>query len=616
MSSESVSSAATDFSATAQRLGFLSDEDGKRLRAESQRSDAPISRVAVQLGLLDAAQIDTVETLLRPTEAIPGYEILDVRGRGGMGVVYRARQMNLGRIVALKTLLVSRLADEGFLNRFQQEARTLAQLRHPNIVSIYDFGRTDGRVYLAMEFVDGTDVEALIKSDGGLSEQVAWGLARQVAAGLAHGDRQGIVHRDIKPANLLLVDPPEGFPLPAGVPMVKIADFGLAMLADDGDLRTRLTRDNATVGSPHYMAPEQFQASRVDRRADIYSLGATVYHMLAGQPPFAELSLTQIIGVKLSGRPQPLDSLRPGIAPETLALVDRLMARDPDERPQDYAGVLSAIDELGVNASETIPLPAQLGVSTNSATVVGDDVPTRIALPRQQTDPRSTPPARRRRWLLVAGALLAIVSVPIALFLAGRTSPPPIRVPMVETGSSTFLFNGSSIFGWTTIGGEWRVPTGDAVIAGADGQLARNLPQEAANASEWFRLVVVVELHTARSAAVHFGLDAEHAATGAFDARIPHYVVQLTEDSVTLGEQIGGDDVQPLAPPSSMTIGTDQQHALVIERLPTGWFVTVDAMQIGAVPLRSQELPQIRLSASGDTAWFSDIEFAELRPRE
>src|SRR5262249_28528733 len=148
-------------------------------------------------------------------------------------------------------------------------------------------GRHEGRLYFAMELVEGEDVEQRVEQRGPLDEATAWGLARQAASGLAHAAGFGIVHRDVKPANLLLVEPPAGFPLPHGLPLVKIADFGLAFLAEEAETRTRLTATNATVGSPHYMPPEQLEGASVDVRADIYALGATVYHMLAGQPPFA-----------------------------------------------------------------------------------------------------------------------------------------------------------------------------------------------------------------------------------------------------------------------------------------------------------------------------------------
>src|SRR5262249_10994866 len=159
--------------------------------------------------------------------------------------------------VALKMVLVNRLADVGAIRRFEQEAQVVAQLSHPNVVAAYDFGRHEGRVYFAMELVLGEDVQKLVRRQGSLDEWTAWGLGRQAAAGLAHAWQRKIVHRDIKPGNLLLLEPPAGFPLPAGLPLVKIADFGLTQLVASANEAPRLTSIGTAVGSPHYMSPEQ-----------------------------------------------------------------------------------------------------------------------------------------------------------------------------------------------------------------------------------------------------------------------------------------------------------------------------------------------------------------------
>ena len=174
-----------------------------------------------------------------------------------------------------------------FRSRFEQEAQTVARLIHPHIITAFDFGKHAGRLYFAMEYVEGEDAERYVKRLHPLDERQVWMLIRQAASGLAHAAESGIVHRDIKPANMLLVTPPKGFPLPPGVPMVKIADFGLAFLSAEVNDRTRLTSEQSTLGSPHYMAPEQLNAGGVvDFRADLYSLGASAFHLLAGRAPF------------------------------------------------------------------------------------------------------------------------------------------------------------------------------------------------------------------------------------------------------------------------------------------------------------------------------------------
>ena len=263
-----------------------------------------------------------------------------------MGVVFRARQLNLDRVVALKTILVSGLGQTDALLRFEREARVVARLQHPHIVAAYDFGQHGGRLFLAMEYLKGTDVDKWIDAEGPLPETVVWSLARQAVAGLSHAANAGITHRDIKPANMLLVDPPEGSNLPPGIPLLKLADFGLARLGGELGSDIRLTRQNTAVGSPHYMAPEQLQTGTVDARTDLYALGASVYHMLTGRPPFDLSSLTHIISQKISTGATSLREVAPGVHPETYRLVESLMAMSPENRPSEYAVLIRQIDDL------------------------------------------------------------------------------------------------------------------------------------------------------------------------------------------------------------------------------------------------------------------------------
>jgi eukaryotic-like serine/threonine-protein kinase len=240
----------SDFLAIARQHGFLDEESCARLATESQAAQMPASHVALVRGLLDAVQIDIVETLLHPSEIVPGFEILEWIGRGGMGVVYRARQKSLDRVVAIKTIPANQMHDSNAIARFQQEALAVARLRHPNIVAAHDFGRHAGRLYFVMEWIDGIDLQHQVESRGPFPEVHAWKLLRQAALGLSHAAAAGIIHRDVKPANLLLVNPPAGFEIPDGIQMVKIADFGLAFLTGDMDVKARLTSANMAIGSP------------------------------------------------------------------------------------------------------------------------------------------------------------------------------------------------------------------------------------------------------------------------------------------------------------------------------------------------------------------------------
>ncbi len=504
-------------------------------------------------GCSSAAQVDIVETLLRPLDVVPGYEILDCLGHGGMGVVYRARQRNLDRIVALKTVLVSQMGESGTVQRFEQEALAVARLRHPNVVAAYDFGRHEGRLFFAMELVEGEDLGELIDRSGRLDEHTAWVLARQAAAGLAHAQQQGIVHRDIKPANLLLVSPPEGFALPPGVPMVKIADFGLAFLTADTETRTRLTAAYNTVGTPHYVAPELLTGTTVDFRADIYSLGATVYHMLTGQPPLAGLGLAQILTHKVSQESPSLADDLPGVSPATAALVAEMMARDPAHRVGSYAQLLQRIDAILPQVAGRAMAP--VGPMSGLATPATTDTLAGRTTTKTLRMPAAAASARRRRLLLgvtVMAMLAACAALAWKFWPSGAAAVPPRD--MVPAGHGDYLFNGQSIDGWSPRSGQWSMVEDEEgnVISGAGGVFRRMLPRTPGGPSPAYRITASFRLHQAEAAEFHFAI---HPATG---DNGPRYVLRITAEGAVLGERAGdrGEFVPRLprlAAPSSRT---------------------------------------------------------------
>ena len=208
----------------------------------------------------------------------PQLEILELLGKGGMGAVYKARQLGLDRLVAVKILPPEIGADPAFAERFTREARALAKLSHQNIVSVFDFGQTDGQYYFIMEYVDGANLRHLIET-GGLEPEEALAIVPQICEALQFAHDEGIVHRDIKPENIL-VDK-QG--------RVKIADFGLAKLLGNAAAEHMLTGTHQAMGTLHYMAPEQMRgAGAVDHRADIFSLGVVFYEMLTGQLPMGK----------------------------------------------------------------------------------------------------------------------------------------------------------------------------------------------------------------------------------------------------------------------------------------------------------------------------------------
>lgn len=214
-------------------------------------------------------------------ELFPQLEILDILGHGGMGVVYKARQKSLDRMVALKILLHDPQRDHGFAQRFEREARSLAKLNHPNIVMIYDSGQAGDMYYFIMEYVDGSNLRQIMRK-GSMQPAEALAIVPQLCDALAYAHEEGIVHRDIKPENILIDKKGR----------IKVADFGIAKLLARSDLDYTLTAPQQVIGTMHYMAPEQFERPQeVDHRADIYSLGVVMYEMLTGELPLGRFPL-------------------------------------------------------------------------------------------------------------------------------------------------------------------------------------------------------------------------------------------------------------------------------------------------------------------------------------
>ncbi|REK30173.1 MAG: serine/threonine protein kinase [Planctomycetota bacterium] len=258
-------------------------------------------------------------------------------GSGGMSAVYLAAHVLMHRQAAIKVLPRNRVEDSSYLARFYQEAEAAARLDDRNIVRIYDVDNDGDIHYIVMEYVDGPDLQRLVKRDGPLDYETAANYIAQAAIGLDHAHQAGLVHRDVKPANLL-VDP-------KGV--VKILDMGLARLVDkDGDEKASLTvaHDENVLGTADYLAPEQaLDSHSVDERADIYSLGCTLYFLLTGHPPFPEGTLPQRLMMHQTKAPARIEIDRPDIPQDLSLICERMMAKSPDARPQSAATVASQL---------------------------------------------------------------------------------------------------------------------------------------------------------------------------------------------------------------------------------------------------------------------------------
>ena len=338
------------------------------------------------------------------------YVVTGELGAGGMGAVYRAVQMPIEREVAVKVLKSDLSEDEMAAARFEQEARAVSRLQHPNTITIFDYGKTeDGQLYLAMELLKGRPLSDVVKRDGPMLPERACRIAQQVCASLHDAHRLGIVHRDLKPDNIFLTrvggDPD----------FVKVLDFGLAKMTQ-GDDGVNLTKTGMIFGTPKYMSPEQAQGFPIDGRSDLYALGVVLFEMLAGKPPFTAESPMQLLLRHVSEQTPTLTSVNPacGAPPALEAVIMKAMSKMPHDRFESAAEMIDALalalqapDDvqpfLLIPEAETDPNPqlqtrlAGLGVGT----VTEEAVP---AMP-----PRS-------RALALAGGGLFVLAVAVTAF--------------------------------------------------------------------------------------------------------------------------------------------------------------------------------------------------------
>ncbi len=262
------------------------------------------------------------------------YRVIGLLGQGGMGCVYKAEHRLMERPVALKVINQSLVNRPGLIERFRREVKAAARLTHPHIVTAYDAEQVADTHFLVMEFVEGTSLDRLIRDRGPLPVAEACDYAAQAAQGLQYAFEHGMVHRDIKPHNLMRT--PEG--------QVKVLDFGLAHFVSEVAPDNPMTELGTVMGTPDYIAPEQARdAHAADIRADIYSLGCTLYHLLAGSPPFPEGTFVQKLAAHLERAPKPLSEVRTDVPPALAQVLDRMMAKDPARRYQTPAEVVDAL---------------------------------------------------------------------------------------------------------------------------------------------------------------------------------------------------------------------------------------------------------------------------------
>jgi serine/threonine protein kinase len=319
----------------------------------SEQVDRRLAREAVRSNALTHWQAENLLAGQTSGFKVDRYVLLNLIGHGGMGCVYLALDPRLNRRVAIKILSRERLGNSGAIARFQREARVGAQLQHENLVRIYDCGESRGSYFLVMEYIEGKSMGILSSEQGPMPPMTAARLAREVALALDHIHKKGLVHRDVNPYNVLVTR--NG--------TAKLADLGLAIEMADHD---RVTRDGATVGTFDYVAPEQARHSRsADIRSDIYSLGCTIYHMIAGQVPFPGLSLSEKLFAHQVLEPTPLEELIPEVPVGLVDVIGRMTRKSPCERYATPTQVAEALDpyvegyaNMGKRRCDVTHLPA------------------------------------------------------------------------------------------------------------------------------------------------------------------------------------------------------------------------------------------------------------------
>jgi serine/threonine protein kinase len=447
------------------------------------------------------------------------YQIIETLGKGGMGVVYGARDPELERDVAIKVVLSWAQYDEDAMARFNREARVVAQLQHPHIVTVFDAGRTDeGLPYFVMEYLEGTDLGKILEQQGSLSPARAVGYIRQACDGLAYAHARDIVHRDIKPANLLIT--PDDH--------LKIVDFGIAKLVG-----TQITGSGVSLGTPLYMAPEQVAGRLVDHRADIFAVGAVLYTSLAGRSPFEGPTLGAICHKIESEPPTPLAELGVEVHPRLEAIVQRTLEKAPEDRYQKVSELAEDLRRVSVDLEAAASAPTVITPMPGAAA------------PRTGRQTQTSPSRHRRRVVWVA--LVSIATAAALWALPGsplRSMGPPPHTAGGDPPDATDTPNDS----------ESLTRSGDSPVAGSTGldpaaEIAADV--DAANAAAEIDTVPTASRRDPASAGDPAASDAEppttyHPASTRERAEVNRIVALLVrglekKDSTAIAGAFGGE---------------------------------------------------------------------------
>jgi serine/threonine-protein kinase len=403
---------AIDFESLALENGLITDEQLDTLReAFTSQSEPrkPIEEVAVDRGMLDLEQVRAIQLAqkrLRKEEAkrtllqIPGYEILSVLGDGGLGTVYRARQVSMNRIVALKVLHRQWVADEEFRKRFLLEARIVGKMSHPNLINVFDVGKEGGTYYFSMEFVDDDTVADVIKADKKIPPPRASEILIQVLRAIRYISEFGLVHRDIKPANILLTKTGQA----------KLGDFGFVQ----SQLDKELGYEGMVLGTPDYISPEQAMgADNLDYRSDIYSMGVTFFHMLTGKLPY-DGTASKVMEAHVRRDMPSIREHWPDAPQLVVDVMGRMTARSKDDRYSDF-------DELFRDFEAIRSLDPKYETKAGHGTVMGQLRHEQLRL--KEIEERLTrlneklEKARQKNKVLIGALGIAVLTVLILAFM-------------------------------------------------------------------------------------------------------------------------------------------------------------------------------------------------------
>jgi len=354
-------------------------------------------------------------------EQLSNYKIIGKLGKGGMATVYKAHELSLNRVVALKVLSPQLSEDRDYIKRFQREAQAAAQLNHPHIVQVYAIGEEKGVHYFAMEYIKGSSLAQIKKEKGVLPPEEAVTVIKQVADALAEAHGVGLVHRDIKPSNIMI----------DALGRAKVTDFGIAYVSH---AQTKLTREGSIIGTPEYLSPEQCEGKTVDRRSDIYSLGVTLYEVLTGKTPYEADTPVSMLMKIVKGDFPPISEVNPNVPAPLRDIVEKMMQTDPNKRYGDMEKVKKALEEFEKSAFSSGPTPEKMRVTATYQEVEAQSA--------EAVHPASGTGSKSSKWaaVVVAAVIVLLMGGAFAakMLIFDKKKPVPSAAPTpaaVETPS-------------------------------------------------------------------------------------------------------------------------------------------------------------------------------------